>query len=316
MGFLGSIGRAFSSAPRVLTTTIGSLPRTVSTTVGSLSNTLVSTVTRNAIPVGVKASTLLLQGTLKAGLVAAPAFATAFTGPIGGSVTASLTNALTGSSQSQSTAPITGFAGGSGMALNIGGLLGGLGGIFGGQANQGTAIGTLGQFASLASGFFPSPTMSQTVMSMVQPQGQVMQVSNVMQRATTLTREIFDAGAKVLSRLGIRTSASTGAFSSTLKRTLSSIASLARRTPSGTMVSLLIGLGLTALEANMLTAWHAQRKKGRRMNAGNPRALRRAARRIKSFHRMCSTIDLLKSRGRRVGTSSRCGSCKKSPCKC
>jgi hypothetical protein len=52
----------------------------------------------------------------------------------------------------------------------------------------------------------------------------------------------------------------------------------------------------------------------RRMNPANSRALRRAARRIKSFHRMCGTIDLLKSRGRRRGIP--CRTCRKNPCSC
>lgn len=59
----------------------------------------------------------------------------------------------------------------------------------------------------------------------------------------------------------------------------------------------------------------------RRMNPANPKALRRAARRIKGFHRMCSHVDLLKSRGRsRTHTvyagPQRCNTCRKSPCRC
>jgi hypothetical protein len=207
----------------------------------------------------------------------------------------------------------TNYVGGA-MAINLGGVLGSVGQIFGG--NQNPYFQGVSQIASLASNFFPSPQMSQVVQMQAGATATpvMSMVPAIRGMATALTREIFDAGMKVMSRLGIPVSASPGAFSSTLKRTLSSIASLARRTPTGTMVSILIGMGLTALEANMLTAWHAQRKKGRRMNPTNPRALRRAARRIKSFHRMCGTIDLLKTRGRR--TVGRCGSCKKSPCKC
>lgn len=59
----------------------------------------------------------------------------------------------------------------------------------------------------------------------------------------------------------------------------------------------------------------------RRMNPANPKALRRAARRIKGFHRMCSHVDLLKSRGRSrthtvYAAPQRCGTCRKSPCRC
>jgi hypothetical protein len=302
MGFLGSIGRTIGSA--FTQVKMGNLQGAVSTVLNKQASIIPTAPIFKQVA---RDFTIPLVSAVGPGLALSLA-----TGPGGfsGGITSFVNSPL---SSFKSTG---GSFGGNPMALNIGGLLGGLGGIFGGQANQGTAIGTLGQFASLASGFFPSPQMSQVVQTAVAPMQVMGMAPAIRGMATRLTREIFDAGAKVLSRLGIPVSAAPGAFSSTLKRTLSSIASLARRTPSGTMVSLLIGLGLTALEANMLTAWHAQRKKGRRMNAGNPRALRRAARRIKSFHRMCSTIDLLKSRSRRVGTSSRCGSCKKSPCRC
>lgn len=52
----------------------------------------------------------------------------------------------------------------------------------------------------------------------------------------------------------------------------------------------------------------------RRMNAANGKALKRAARRIKAFHSLCGTADLLKTRSRRPG--SKCTSCSKNPCRC
>ena len=305
MGLFGSLGKIVSSV------VVGPVLRLVAPkpaqAVTTLATSAVKTLTKpqNLLPLPTALKTGNFQPLIGQGIAAI------------GLATGNPALALSGITQtiSQSTSPITGFAGGQPMALNIGGILGQVGGIFGGGQNP--IFSTVGQVASLASQFFPSQQMSQVVQTAVAPmQVMSMGVPALRGMATALTREIFDAGGKVLARLGISYSASPGAFSSTLKRALASIASLARRTPSGTMVSILIGLGLTALEANMLTAWHAQRKKGRRMNAGNPRALRRAARRIKSFHRMCSTIDLLKSRSRRVGTSSRCGSCKKSPCRC
>lgn len=198
------------------------------------------------------------------------------------------------------------------MALNIGGLLQSASSILGGGQNpffQGAS-----QVAGFASNFF-QPSASLPSYGPPSPMVQTMAAAPMIRSVgTALTRDIFDAGGKVLARLGISYGASASGFSSTLKRALSSIASLARRTPSGTMVSILAGLGLTLLEANMLTAWHAQRKKGRRMNPANARALRRAARRIKGFHRLCTHTDLIKSRGRR--SVGRCGSCKKSPCRC
>jgi len=57
-------------------------------------------------------------------------------------------------------------------------------------------------------------------------------------------------------------------------------------------------------------------KKHRRMNPGNVKALRRSMRRVKSFHRLCTHVDVLKSRGRSRGRTAACPTCKKSPCRC
>lgn len=54
----------------------------------------------------------------------------------------------------------------------------------------------------------------------------------------------------------------------------------------------------------------------RRMNPANSKALRRAARRIKSFHRLCQHTDLIKTRRSAPRGFSRCGTCRKSPCRC
>jgi len=175
------------------------------------------------------------------------------------------------------------------MALDLGNLLGAVGSVFSGS--------TIGNFATAASQFIPQP-VSYTALPVAQVQSSQLPV--VVAGRNQLTKEIFDAGAKVLARLGVPLRTVTAStVTSALKRALGSIASLARRTPSGTIVSLLVGLGLTAYEANLLTAWHAQRRPGRRMNPANSKALRRAARRIKSFHKLCVHVDVLKSRGRR-----------------
>lgn len=199
------------------------------------------------------------------------------------------------------------------MGLDVGGILGAVGNLFGGVSSV-PALQTFGNVvSSFAPAFSPQPTYN------VQPMAQPMMVANrgvpAIRGGTTMTQEIFNAGAKVLNQLGVQYSATTGSFSSALKRTLSGIASLARRTPTGTIVGILAGLGLTALESNLLVAWHAQRKRGRRMNPANSKALRRAARRIKSFHRLCVHTDVLKTRSR-SRTGSRCGTCRKSPCRC
>lgn len=78
------------------------------------------------------------------------------------------------------------------------------------------------------------------------------------------------------------------------------------------MVVGLIGAGAM----NELFVWKTTHKT-RRMNPANARALRRSMRRLKSFDRLASRVNVQlhrkRSSGRRVG---RCGTCRKSPCCC
>lgn len=206
--------------------------------------------------------------------------------------------------------------GGFPMALNVGGLLQGVAGIFGG--NQNPYFQTVSSVAGLASNFFqPSANVPAVAAPRPMPMSPTLVSGPVAlpRIGVALTQEVFNAGNKMLARLGLRFPATTSGFTSVLRRALLSVASLARRTPVGTMVSVLIGLGLTAYEANLLTVWHSQRRRGRRINPSNSKALRRAVRRIKSFHKLCTHTDVIRSRGR-SRTSARCGSCRKNPCRC
>ena len=56
--------------------------------------------------------------------------------------------------------------------------------------------------------------------------------------------------------------------------------------------------------------------KGRRMNPGNASALRRAVRRVESFHRLCKRADVIAGPRRRRPGTRRCSVCKVSPCRC
>lgn len=192
---------------------------------------------------------------------------------------------------------------GTPMALNLGGILGTVGQAFGGQ---GGFLGNVGTALNIASQFVPAPKQAPQIFlaSSAAPSSPLPSIPSPMNlpmvgRGGT-TQEVFTAGIKVLNKLGLRPT--TSSFNGMLRRTIGSIASLARRTPAGTVVSILAGLGLTALEANLLTAWHVQRRRGRRMNPTNVHALRRAGRRIKSFHKLCQTLDTARrpvSRGRK-----------------
>lgn len=190
--------------------------------------------------------------------------------------------------------------GGQPMAFNVGQFLGGVSQAFGQSSNP--YLSGFGQAANIAQAFVPQPVSYPMQPSPVGG-GQVYTVGNTVNLpakvpTSGMTKEIFDAASKLLARLGIPVR-SVSAFIPSVKRALSGIAALARRTPAGTIVSLLIGLGLTAMEANLLVSWQAQRRRSRRMNPANSKALRRAARRIKSFHKLCVHTDLIKTHHRR-----------------
>lgn len=194
------------------------------------------------------------------------------------------------------------------MAFNVGQFLGGVGQALGGSSNP--YLSSFGQIASLGSAFVPQGAASPMAVS--NPYGgQVYPVGNTVNLpakvpTSGMTKDIFDAASKLLARLGIPVR-SASAFIPTVKRALGGVIALARRTPAGTVISLLTGLGLTVMEANTLVAWQAQRRKHRRMNPANSKALRRAARRIKSFHRLCQHTDIIKTHHRRSAPVRSCG---------
>lgn len=284
MGFFKSIGKAITSVVKQPAKAVSSLVRTVVNDPVRASLAVAtagaSEVARTLPGVGsvVKSGTAVASGVYGAA-------ANVYTAGLYGQVSNLANKILTPQ-------------GGQPMAFNVGQFLGGVQNAFGGSSNP--YLAGAGQVANIASSFFaPSASVPsvQVTSPVVYASSSNQQVAVRPSGGTSLTKEVFDAGVKVLGRLGIPYRATSGAFSSTLKRALGSIASLARRTPAGTIVGLLAGLGLTAMEANLLTAWHAQRRRHRRMNPANSKALRRAARRIKSFHKLCQVTDLLKSRG-------------------
>lgn len=201
------------------------------------------------------------------------------------------------------------------MAFNVGNFLSTTGTAFSGS-NLGF-LQNIGAGASFASAFVPQRTMGQAPSSPVVMTGSGSSNLPAVRAigGQALTKDVFEAGAKVLSRMGLPVPATTGRFTSVLKRALSGLASFARRTPTGTIVSLLAGLGLTAIEASNLIGWYSVKKKRRHMNPTNAKALKRAGRRIKGFHKMCQHLDFIKPHrtAHRVG---RCGKCKKTSCSC
>lgn len=209
-----------------------------------------------------------------------------------------------------------------GMALNIGGILSAAGGILGGA--------NLGQFTDLSrilggslqlagSAFTPQPTMvSQPVYNPLPPYYPPQPVITQPQVVRTSAPAMTAAGAAmagIVSKEGLKfllakVAAALGRKGITLSRVVSLVRSWGRFLgPTAVATS----LGLEVAELAILLSAHSAKKR-RRMNPANAHALRRAARRIKSFHRLCSHTDVIKRRGARRAAA--CGTCRRSPCRC
>lgn len=284
MGFLGSVGKVFSTAAKAVAT--GGVSLIAPKLIPSSVNRVLDTVTTLQNP----SSLSQLQQTI--GLAAMPA-----------------SGGLSGMLMSQPT------IGATPMAFNTSGFLGNVGNILGQTPFGGSTGGQLlGAGLQIGSALTARATpVANKPMSAPMTGAQLGTPTNV----RGLTKEIFEAGVKILSRLGIPYRASVGSYTGALKRTLTSIAALAKRTPAGTIVSILMGLGLTAMEAYQVATWYQTKKRHRRMNPANSRALRRSVRRIKAFHRLCGDADVIKSRRRpmaRIGSG--CGTCGKRKCSC
>jgi len=195
------------------------------------------------------------------------------------------------------------------MGFNIGGLLGSVSGILGG--NQNPYFQTVSSAASLASNFFPQPSGNiYTVAQNQQRPGPPLQPMprapmQMRLRAGGLSGAVLSILATVASQLGRKSISLSGA--------MSIIRKMGKFLMEPAAIAVALGIGVSEL-ADLITA--SSMRKHRHMNPANGKALRRAARRIKSFHRMCGTIDLLKSRGRRAPSRSGCGTCRKNPCRC
>lgn len=199
------------------------------------------------------------------------------------------------------------------MAINLGGVLQSVGGIISKTNTTGNPyVQGLGQLTQLTGGIISSAQPTSRNLPSA-PSARTPAMVNL-GTGKGIPADVAAAAQILLNRLGVSVK-SASAFVPAIKRALAAIASFARRTPAGSIVSVLIGLGLSIQAANTLVAWYATKRKYRRMNPANAKALRRAARRIKGFHRLCQHTDLIKSRGR-SRSFSRCGTCRKSPCSC
>ncbi|MGH8755345.1 MAG: hypothetical protein ACREU0_05895 [Burkholderiales bacterium] len=248
MGFLGSIGRAFTG---------------VAKTVGK-------TITSPA-----KLTTAVLTG--GASLVAPKVFQ-----PVTSAVQTTLFNpnlavSLLGRSQ---ISALPSLQGGSPMALNIGGLLGQVGNIFGGGQNpifQGVS-----NVANLASQFFPQATG--------RPIGAptTLQAFPAMAAAGPIMRGMATVGRSFFNRFPNLATAIQGYRNVGQKVTRANLYSLLKRFGPELLIS---GGILTAAAVSELMIAGPGR---RRMNPGNVKALRRSLRRLESFHHLCVKVDRLR----------------------
>lgn len=207
----------------------------------------------------------------------------------------------------------------SGMALNIGGILSGVGSVLGG-ANLGQYSGfsqLLGGGLQIAgAALAPTPQItyaSQPIYgAMPYPQPAAPAAVPTMSAAPiigaaagAIARVTAPILAKIAAKLGLRNRPS-------LQRAIDIVRKAAKILQSPEAVA--VALGITTAELATLIVSHNARKR-RTMNPANAKALRRAARRIKSFHRMCTHVDLIKTR-RHSASRSGCFKCGKRKCSC
>jgi len=180
-----------------------------------------------------------------------------------------------------------------GMPMNLGNVLQGflpalntLGGV---QNGYGTAA-QIG--SSLISGFFPASGPVQA--SVPQSAFPVMQTSMA---AAPIIRGATSAITEFVAPILARMSQALGK-NITLRAAMIIIRRLGKTLGSPSAVAAAVGLSLSEL-SSLLTANAIKGSSGRRMNPGNVRALRRAHRRIKSFHKLCGDNDRLRAPRRR-----------------
>lgn len=167
------------------------------------------------------------------------------------------------------------------MALNIGGILGGVSGLFGG--NQNPYFQGISNVAGLASQFVPQPSAQQVALRLPGPT-----------QLPALGRSLAPAvGRGFFNKYPNLATAMTQLRARGFKVKRSQLWNLMKRFGPELLVT---GGLLTAASISELMMAGPGR---RRMNPGNVTALRRSMRRLESFHKLCGTADKLRRpRGR------------------
>lgn len=170
------------------------------------------------------------------------------------------------------------------MSLNIGGILGTVGSIFGGGQNP--IFNTVSGIANLASQFFPTRTTG------APPQStntvQVSAPSTSLALAGPAIRSVATVGRGFFNKFPNLATAIQGYRNMGKHVTRAKLHSLVRRFGPELVIS---GGILTAAAVNELMIAGPGH---RRMNPANVKALRRSVRRLESFHKLCVRVDTLR----------------------
>jgi len=178
------------------------------------------------------------------------------------------------------------------MALNVGGILGQVGTIFGGGQNQ--IFSGISNVANLASQFFPQPT-AQTVLGMRPPMIPPRTPGLLGPMVRGLGRRFFEKFPNLA--LAMQQLRDRGLH---VKR--AQLWNLLKR--FGPELLITGGILTAAAVSELMMAGPGHR----RMNPGNAKALRRSLRRLESFHRLCQRADKFRRpRGSRKGCKTGSG---------
>jgi hypothetical protein len=122
-----------------------------------------------------------------------------------------------------------------------------------------------------------------------------------------ITQLLASAVFKLAERLGIPLAATTASVSRVGSRVWGSITAFAARNPGLNVLTLLLGLGLTAEEAAHFLAWGAtkkRRRRGRGISAANLRITRRTIRKVVRISHDLRQLAHVSSSPRRFGRSA------------
>lgn len=183
---------------------------------------------------------------------------------------------------------------GSTGGMPVGGnFLGGLAGVLNTTSGFGGGIGQLSQIGQgFLSGFLPAqgPISGRPLATQGPAPIQTMAATPIIRGATQAVMGVIGPIlAKLSNNLG---------KSISLRAAMIIIRRMGKILQSPTAIAAALGLTIGELE-QILVANSVQGSQGRRMNPGNVKALRRAHRRINSFHKLCSDNDRLKTPRRR-----------------